>query len=437
MEYDPRIRTLDLSEPGYDISYSDTTYSPFIDCFGSSPDSVDSYVNQFVPATGQKQTSDVVTQDYKRRISRGEIINNPYQSISSLDEQGLCNLYTDVKFLRKYCSPPVSYARGWKTEGLIPSERFLMLNQTRWYAPQPAIDVDTLVNTAVSEAHARVGNSNATLLESLAELKEAEFGMVSSMRKAISLIQRLIKMKLKILADPKRLADDLADLYLFARYALRPIFIDAHGIIAQYYDVNRNKIRTTFRGHRKQTASTIDGPFHVTGSWTTGGVTFTFGFYKRAMCTRTVDVRAGVMTVTEATNLFTGLGFDLIAETAWAIVPFSFIIDWFVNISDIIGSWTPNFGIRRLASWVTVEDFSYWYSNVYGSHCQGTTSDSINEPIISDDYEVQNCWISKTVRNKWRGVDPVRAVWPSFDVQMDLTKLLDLSLILRGLSARF
>jgi hypothetical protein len=41
--------------------------------------------------------------------------------------------------------------------------------------------------------------------------------------------------------------------------------------------------------------------------------------------------------------------------SAWELVPYSFVVDWFMNTADYVASWQPRLNISVLSGWTTVE----------------------------------------------------------------------------------
>jgi hypothetical protein len=75
-------------------------------------------------------------------------------------------------------------------------------------------------------------------------------------------------------------------------------------------------------------------------------------------CTGTVkgEVRAGVLYEhTFNVNNSYGLGLENIPSAIWEVIPYSFIIDWFVNAGDYIKACTPKADVKVLAEWTTTE----------------------------------------------------------------------------------
>lgn len=67
------------------------------------------------------------------------------------------------------------------------------------------------------------------------------------------------------------------------------------------------------------------------------------------------SVRCGVLyqgTLTIPQKM--GFSWESIPISAYELVPFSFVVDWFINLGDYIQAMTPKIGVRSLATWTTV-----------------------------------------------------------------------------------
>lgn len=135
-------------------------------------------------------------------------------------------------------------------------------------------------------------------------------------------------------------------------------------------------------------------------------------------------VRAGVLYnvafSTELAKKLALLGVDRPMSSAWDLIPYSFIVDWFIGIGPFIASWEPKPGCNRLASWsVITQEFweklrftslvPYYPGNWYGYQ---TTP-------LSDGY--------RHVKEVTRYANPSTPVLPSINVKLNAAKLLDLA----------
>lgn len=48
-----------------------------------------------------------------------------------------------------------------------------------------------------------------------------------------------------------------------------------------------------------------------------------------------------------------GYSLEQLTSTAWELVPYSFVVDWLVNVNDWIAAITPKVGVKVLAEWTT------------------------------------------------------------------------------------
>lgn len=70
---------------------------------------------------------------------------------------------------------------------------------------------------------------------------------------------------------------------------------------------------------------------------------------------RFVEVRAGILyeaVITLQDN--TGFAIGDIPSSGWEVIPFSFVVDWFLNVQDYVRAITPRIGVHILGSWTVV-----------------------------------------------------------------------------------
>jgi len=96
------------------------------------------------------------------------------------------------------------------------------------------------------------------------------------------------------------------------------------------------------------------------------------------------------------------LGFVNPVSVAWQLVPFSFVVDWFVNVGQFIGSYTDFVGVEQSNPCVT----RYQVADCIVS--------ANNRPYV---YEGLSIYVRRTLGipspslkvRPWNGVSPVRA----------------------------
>ena len=142
-------------------------------------------------------------------------------------------------------------------------------------------------------------------------------------------------------------------------------------------------------------------------------------------------MRAGVLTKLDLLTNANIYGLQNLGETAWELVPFSFIVDWFTNVGATIGSWTPNIGYEILASWVTTEIVQTQTSTVSSLGIENSS------PVTG--YRTDNpVWSmtgshNKISRSYLREINPPRGILPRLNVNLSAWKILDLGIIANSL----
>lgn len=218
-------------------------------------------------------------------------------------------------------------------------------------------------------------------------------------------------------------------LYMEARYGLRPLYYDVMGFMKFFCKPKITKDRLTFRGLQiwedRNTDVQVKAVPGVNADWY---YTAHLNVHRTTM--KAVSVRAGVLTKYADYAHIQGLGIDLLAETAWELIRFSFIVDWFVNAGELLASWTPNLGFTPLTSWVTQETV------VTKTVMAGTTnyvdlSTAYNRQLnMSAEY---NAGGTETIITTERIPNPKQPIGLHFNVKLDALKILDLAIILKQL----
>jgi hypothetical protein len=380
-----------------------------------------------------EEMDDVVTPLYKRLSGQGHIINSPMTKISTITRDNPCTLYS-------------SWGKGlWNTECAPDAFKDYLSTVTRhdwpsstmlggWAAlPEiPDYDVTNKIALAVTNAWARVDVTDMQLLVSMGEGKKTVLSLISMAKRMIKVMKSIKKLDSRSLLfelSPKQLADR----YMELRYALRPLVYEAKGIAAAIASGNMSKTdRVTFRGSTmyEDDGVSTDAPTQefvdACGVWTRINKPITKTWK------HSIKVRSGVLTQLNALNTLNVWGLTQPVEAIWELVPFSFIIDWFINVGDTLASFTPNYGLKALASWYTVVDTKYQLVERSSAYDIYLPSTSTNEARAWN-ADVGNCWCDKTVVTKTRVPNPSRSILPNFTVSLDCLKLTDLVVIAKGL----
>ena len=379
----------------------------------------DSYAN----CSKYRTMTDIVTPKFHKLRSQGAIINNPMESVNYEEFDKNIKIDVDIRQCIWRCVPPQwNNNCNLKVVGTRSILGCLGTNDRFKTAPTE-LDLTTLKDQCITKAFSRVGNDQMLVLSSLAEANSTLQGITDLLRKAgkiLSLIKKRKFWALRYELTPK----DVRDLYMNARYNLRPLYHDIKALLEIYESLSKEKPkRQTARA--KVSESISDNDTIVRTLFDFSGCKVDIKYDR--MARRDVTVRAGVLS-TASQNDASLFGLDKLVETAWDLIPFSFIVDWFINVGDTLSAWTPVLGFKTLASWVTVEetvtqkttivavDFDY---HAYG----GTTAFAGLNQIIEKGTS------HKIVTTKTRIPDYSRPIFPSFDIKLDPLKLLDLAII--------
>lgn len=291
--------------------------------------------------------------------------------------------------------------------------------------PTATSDLESAKDQAVTQAWSNVKLSETQALVSAAEAGETISSMFSIARRIIKVATAIKNLNGKVLLaeiSPK----ELSDRYMEFRYSLRPLVGEIANTMKAINSLGVQRKRLTFRGAVTDVFEDTDESDYTGSTW------FFYGARRDQHYTRTVHssirVRAGVLTETWGDNLVGKFGLLDIPESMWELVPFSFVADWFFNIGAKVAAFSYNYGLRSLASWVTVETVTHRMTRADPFWTQvGTTSGS---QTFSESFP--ETVVAITVK-KERVPNPELQVLPSFNLRMNYLKLLDLIIMGKNL----
>lgn len=224
-----------------------------------------------------------------------------------------------------------------------------------------------------------------------------------------------------------RYLDKASRLWLEYRYGWAPMVYD---IVDQLKAVSAPEFRTsltrdtlrTARGEAKRTYKNVIPRTAVAGGLTYTGETRSEVTYTTRAYVHYRNTVAG--SFMERLNDF-GL-FD-IPEATWELVPFSFIVDWFVPVGDWLKALTPKIGVEIVAQGFTAEQNSVVETVLTGfpSPTIGQTTFSSAAPIGSRDRVTQR----EKSRETYLGIP----AFPPIDVKLNVKRMADAVALLKGL----
>lgn len=318
--------------------------------------------------------ADVVTPSFKEDSAAGKIINNPFTRIVDVYDWGGSGPVVN------YIGPTSPWPVGTNdvfthtTVQLHANAAFLHysgVDDEQIIIPPSIVDVESLRTRAKTAALARVDASVATSLVSIGQAKQtilSIFNPLASIRKYLSRwnVNSAGKLMRKS-GDGFVLA--AANEYLAFYYGLIPLVNDIKNLMSVANNELQTQKRATARGSATGTKTTVD---NVYGN---RGVSGSSWFDLRYSRVDTVTARSGILYVPTAETLPKQLGLRL-SDVPFAIldlVPWSFLLDYFINLSNLVQALSPRVGVTYLSAWDTVEYFIDFRSETLGSGVGGTS----------------------------------------------------------------
>lgn len=390
---------------------------------------------------------DRVTPRWHDLKNSGGIANNPMKQTVTIRKDKFTSLYIYDSMNVKVNSDPAE----WKLISALTAgnQSSLALCEAKGgYLESPAIDSEDLIDRAVTKAQANVSLNEAYALVMLGESRKTVLSMISITKRLIKILRSIKRLDSEYLLKSakkyearqllKQLSGkELADRYMELRYALRPLMYDIAGTAAALtYDADKQKARNTFRGNEYKVKRVEQTDTYSNGNWPGPDIgssnNWSRDWTARRRTKHSVDVRAGVLTELEATNSLPVWGLMEPIESAWELIPFSFIVDWFINLGDKICAWTPDFGLKHLASWSMVTDTVVKEFQIMGSSATLPTGNSDYAPLEHVNLFGKEGYCSETIITRTRTPNPGFSVIPSINLNLDMLKLVDLLIIAKS-----
>lgn len=366
--------------------------------------------------TESENMTDVVTPKFKELSAKGSIVNNPMEKTIVYEKKDPIYRGGTVLSETYGCTPKRWYLSGKTVQDITTTSSYSYLGAT-------PVDEERLKALAVTRSHAKISTAEILSLVSLAESKKSVQTMVNCLSK-MNRTLRWFRSKTKLYELKKLRFSDLSDIWLEARYGIRPLVYDIKGVMAAL-NAELKKRRQTFRGWESDSSYVTDSS---NSQWTGNAYTQHYA-YSRAT-TLDVSIRAGVLTSIDRITAFNIAGMDQLPETALELIPFSFIVGWFFNTADYISSWSPNFGIKTLASWVVTEKTM---TQIVEETFSLTTKPNTSTMRYTGSVSGGTMLNIRVTKNISRVPNPQLPTIPRVSLNLDWTKAVDLALIAKSL----
>jgi hypothetical protein len=308
-----------------------------------------------VPGGGFETIADVVVQDFASIAGAGEIVNNPLVQTKEFRS------YPSVLATFTLVSPVEQAGFNWGDD-IGPQGAFidLLVPYSLDTNMKDLIDQKPLVMKAAIEARNRISPILVQSLVSVAELPKT-INLLGDTIKSLAKIIRGVKKgnwadvlegigsTRKVRSYPNFVRDSAAKRWLELRYGWTPLIMEVQGTIKALSKRDPIKPRATSRRVVSKTA--ISEWDLIQSQAQFSDQHFHYIFSKR------VDARAYCLYEAELTTRSArDFGVTEFPLAAWELVPFSFVVDWFIPVGNWIEALTPKLGIKILAEGVVVKN---------------------------------------------------------------------------------
>lgn len=301
---------------------------------GSNPDANADYDDSERRVGEVETTVDFSNPNFRSRSARGEIINTLFDNVKET------RVAKHNVWVRNYPSPCTTYSTASGDgyyRGMTASE---LDSYTAFVDPQP------LRVIAGTSAKAGIAEPTVQGLLELAEFNKTARLLRAPVGKLDQLIRNIDQTRLRgRFSRLKSLKEFVSDNWLKYRYGFTPLVMTTNEILHGNLSVDSRPRRYTSRGFASNNATTTD-------TTTTPG---SYWDVENAIHVHTkVDIRAGVL-YEHAFTKFDRFGIRVydVPAIAWELIPFSFVLDWFVNTGTLFRAVSPKANTNVLAQWTT------------------------------------------------------------------------------------
>lgn len=279
-------------------------------------------------------------------------------------------------------------------------------------------------NQVLGAAYAKAGQAEMQSLVTLAEFEKT----LGSVQRLTTLLPRLIKWyrthrhTIRVRGEVLRLTGDLARQWLEYRYGFMQLYYDYNSLCKAVQRKNGlyRICHSRWDGSQHEFATLFDHASWAPWSDWTGS----------KESTRSTTIRAGVIVKCDpASDFCRTWGLSSPLGTCWELVPFSFIVDWFIGVSDALAAFEGRMTQNVVASWVSEKNTI---------RLQWRTSNNVKTtPNGADFYVGWGGWRLRTqedIEHYVRVANPrYYFSLPDFKIRLNWKRCLDASALLRQL----
>ncbi len=402
-----------------------------------------------------QKTTDVVTPRFKIRQKQGEVIVNPYTSMRSKLTCRSAPMWYILSEYRLSTGEPlirgkiyVSNGR-WSSRQRAPRTPMALMDSTSLAAELSLYDMAGVAakgQTALAQALDNSSGTEALALVSLAELDKT----VDLFRSGIGLVNQSVNLLESIPSSTrKRLNTVLAAVGRIKTSRGRRQFLNTvtgslrglasawlgyrYGIMATYYDIN-SWIAAGSQTNKR--ARFVSGTFDQFENIGTPFVSFSSNYVattERVIRRRRSQIRAGVLIDAKALTTADRFGVTRLLSTAWELIPFSFVVDWFADVGTRLSAWEGGLSVRPLGSWISIEHNMH-YVHSYTNEWLQTDNIGADRRYVGegndDGITEELCVMRERIAN------PKLGVLPQVNVKLNWKRLADSAALATVLSSK-
>lgn len=295
-----------------------------------------------IPSGKLATMRDVTVPGYQRRVQKGEVFFNPCTRVEVEINNSGSNGTGELTATSQTCSTPNNYYRRVKHEligdigRLTSGFGFPQTTDGFLIAPTSIInpsDLSALCTEVSTACLSSIGKSDSNLYESLAQADQALSTLPSIFKNAIAVASRPSFGKFKAAGSA----------YLAYRYGLKPIMNDVESILLGLQALT-GKVRKTYRSQ----GSISDSSVVVNNNYT-----WASAYTCKQQFTHSETITCRAMSLNEYyASVMSNIGFTTkgLITLPWELVPYSFVVDWFINVGDILGAMVPDANMTQLGS---------------------------------------------------------------------------------------
>lgn len=364
----------------------------------------------------QANTDDVVVDNYMQRRNSGEIIMNDYKSVKT----------TQVGFNTRWSFRTVGAINyGWSVYTYT-----FNCDLDPWQSGLTSqhFDVASLVTPSISSdydlasarLYSKMDEASMLALTTAWEFRKSVATINHSYRECWKMLRYLLKTK-RLLAAGLVTASHAAQVYLEVRYGLRPIFYDVRNAIDAITSLGSSKRTRVYTELPESSSSATYQNINCVG----GNLNLKLDreVTDRWSCSAgaIIEPKLGTIDVNDA------FGTNDIVESVWEVIPFSFIVDWFINVGTWLSAVAPNYETTVCGTWfkaereqtVKVTPVAMWWQDV--NHALNVNGSSM----------LQAHPVRLEVKTTERYVNRGKPSLPRLNIRLDGLKILDILAIIK------